>query len=133
MPPPFTRPAGTHAAHSTRRGRQQQALGSKSKRDLLLPPAALRPTTGLIKGVAYAHQNRGKQALLVRKSSTTRFLHTLQYLEKQGFEVTYLPVDEYGLISLDDLKGAIRTDTIPITMMFANNEIGTIEPIKEIA
>lgn len=60
-------------------------------------------------------------------------MHTLQYLEKQGFEVTYLPVDEYGLISLDDLKGAIRADTILITIMFANNEIGTIEPIKEIA
>ena len=59
-------------------------------------------------------------------------LHTLQDLEKQGYEVTYLPVDEYGRISLDELKAAIRPDTILITIMFANNEIGTIEPIAEI-
>jgi len=58
--------------------------------------------------------------------------HTLEDLEKQGFEVTYLPVDEYGRISLDDLAQAIRTDTILITIMFANNEIGTMEPIAEI-
>jgi len=59
-------------------------------------------------------------------------LHTLEDLEKQGYEVTYLPVDEYGRISLDDLTQAIRADTILITIMFANNEIGTMEPIAEI-
>jgi len=58
--------------------------------------------------------------------------HTVKDLEKHGFDVTYLPVDEYGHISLEDLKGAIRPDTILITIMFANNEIGTIYPIAEI-
>ncbi|MGE4483929.1 MAG: cysteine desulfurase NifS [Oscillospiraceae bacterium] len=58
--------------------------------------------------------------------------HTLDYLEKHGFEATYLPVDKYGLISLDDLKNAIREDTVLITIMAANNEIGTIMPVKEI-
>jgi len=58
--------------------------------------------------------------------------HTLEDLEKQGYEVTYLPVDEYGRISLDDLTQAIREDTILITIMFANNEIGTMEPVSEI-
>ena len=59
-------------------------------------------------------------------------LHTCQYLEKQGFEVTYLPVDEEGKISLEELRRAIREDTILISVMFANNEIGTIEPIRQI-
>ena len=58
--------------------------------------------------------------------------HTLEDLEKQGFEVTYLPVDAYGRISVDELKKALRDDTILITIMFANNEIGTMEPIAEI-
>lgn len=59
-------------------------------------------------------------------------LHTCQYLEKQGYEVTYVNVDEYGVIKLDELEAAIRPDTILITVMAANNEIGTIQPIREI-
>ena len=59
-------------------------------------------------------------------------LHTCQDLEKEGFEVTYLPVDEYGMVSVEDVKAAIKDTTILITIMFANNEIGTIMPIVEI-
>ena len=59
-------------------------------------------------------------------------LHTCEYLEKQGFEVTYLDVDEYGIVNLEQLKNSIKDNTILITIMFANNEIGTIQPIKEI-
>lgn len=59
-------------------------------------------------------------------------LHTCQYMEKSGYEVTYLPVDETGLVRMDDLKAAIRPDTCLISIMFANNEIGTIQPISEI-
>lgn len=59
-------------------------------------------------------------------------LHTMQYLEKHGYEVTYLPVGSEGVVSVDDLKAAIRPDTILISVMFANNEIGTIQPIAEI-
>lgn len=59
-------------------------------------------------------------------------LHTCQHLEKKGFSVTYLPVDEYGTVSIDELKDAIRDDTFLISIMYANNEIGTIQPIKEI-
>ena len=84
-----------------------------------------------IKGTAYALQNKGKH-LITTVIEHHAVLHACEYLEKQGFEVTYLPVDEYGLISLDDLKNAIRKDTILITVMYANNEIGTIQPIEEI-
>ncbi len=59
-------------------------------------------------------------------------LHTCEFLEKRGFEVTYLPVDEKGLVNIDELKAAIRPSTILVSVMFANNEIGTIEPVKEI-
>lgn len=84
-----------------------------------------------IKGIAMKNQAKGKH-IITSTIEHHAVLHTCEYLEKQGFEVTYLPVNEYGLISLDDLRNAIRTDTILVTIMFANNEIGTVEPIKEI-
>ncbi|MDY2597456.1 MAG: aminotransferase class V-fold PLP-dependent enzyme, partial [Eubacteriales bacterium] len=59
-------------------------------------------------------------------------LHTCEYLEKHGFEVTYLPVDEYGMVKAEQVRDAIRSDTILVSVMFANNEVGTIMPIKEI-
>lgn len=84
-----------------------------------------------IKGVAESYGNKGKH-IITSCIEHHAVLHTCEYLETKGYEVTYLPVDEYGMISLDDLKNAIREDTILITIMFANNEIGTIEPIAEI-
>ena len=84
-----------------------------------------------IKGIAMKNQAKGKH-IITSTIEHHAVLHTCEYLEKQGFEVTYLQVNEYGLISLDDLRNAIRTDTILVTIMFANNEIGTVEPIKEI-
>lgn len=84
-----------------------------------------------IKATAEADRAKGKH-IITTKIEHHAVLHTAQYLEKQGYEVTYLDVDEDGLIKLDQLKAAIRPDTILISVMFANNEIGTIEPIREI-
>ena len=84
-----------------------------------------------IKGIASAYKNKGNH-IITTKVEHHAVLHTCEYLEKQGFEVTYLDVDEEGFINLEELKNAITDKTILVSIMFANNEIGTIEPIKEI-
>ena len=84
-----------------------------------------------LKGVAEALSDKGNH-IITTSIEHHAILHTCEYLQTKGFEVTYLPVDEYGKIRLEDLKAAIRPTTILISIMFANNEIGTIQPIKEI-
>lgn len=84
-----------------------------------------------LKATFEAYGKKGKH-IITTKIEHHAILHTAEYLEKQGAEVTYLDVDENGLVSLEELEAAIRPDTILISVMFANNEIGTIEPIKEI-
>ena len=84
-----------------------------------------------IKGAAFANRKKGTH-IISSQIEHHAVLHTLEYLEKQGFEITYLPVDADGKISLDVLEKSIREDTILITIMTANNEVGTIEPVKEI-
>jgi len=84
-----------------------------------------------LKATAEAYGNKGKH-IITTKIEHHAILHTCDYLAEKGFEITYLDVDEFGLIKLDQLKKAIRPDTILISIMFANNEIGTIQPIAEI-
>ncbi len=84
-----------------------------------------------LKATAEAYASKGKH-IITSKIEHHAILHTAQWLEKQGYEVTYLDVDENGLVDLEQLKAAIRPDTILISIMAANNEIGTIEPLKEI-
>lgn len=86
-----------------------------------------------IRGVCEKLESKGKKHIITSVFEHHAVLHTCQALEKKGFEVTYVPVDEKGLINPDDIRKALRDDTALVTIMFANNEIGTIQPIKEIA
>ena len=84
-----------------------------------------------IKGIAHSYKNKGNH-IITSKIEHPAVLETCKELEKEGFEVSYISVDENGVIDLEELKKAIKPTTILISVMFANNEIGTIEPIKEI-
>ena len=84
-----------------------------------------------LKATAEAYKAKGNH-IITTKIEHHAILHTAEWLEKNGFEVTYLNVDENGVVKLDELKAAIRPETILISVMFANNEIGTIQPVKEI-
>lgn len=84
-----------------------------------------------LKATAEAYAAKGKH-IITTKIEHHAILHTCEYLEKRGFEITYVDVDEWGTVKLDQLEKAIRPDTILISVMFANNEIGTIQPIREI-
>jgi len=84
-----------------------------------------------LKGVAYALKDKGNH-IITTEIEHHAVLNTCRYLEKEGFKVTYLPVDEYGLVKPEDLKKAITDKTILVSIMFANNEIGTIEPVDEL-
>lgn len=86
-----------------------------------------------IRGVCEKLAPKGKKHIITSVFEHHAVLHTCQALEKKGFEVTYIPVDEKGIINPEDIKKAMRDDTALVTIMFANNEIGTIQPIKEIA
>lgn len=105
-------------------------LGAKAK-EIYFTAGGSESDNWAIKGIAEALQEKGKH-IITSKIEHHAVLHTCEYLEKHGYEVTYVGVDENGVIKLDELKAAIRPDTILISVMFANNEIGTIQPIKEI-
>ena len=106
------------------------ALGAKDNEIYFTNGGSESDNWALI-ATAEAYASKGKH-IITTKIEHHAILHTCEYLEKRGYEITYLPVDEFGTVSIDELKKAIRPDTILISVMFANNEIGTIQPIKEI-
>ena len=107
-----------------------KSLGAKTN-EIYFTAGGSESDNWAIKATAEAYESKGKH-IITSKIEHHAVLHTCEYLEKRGFEITYLDVDENGTVKLDELKKAIRPDTILICIMFANNEIGTIQPIKEI-
>ena len=107
-----------------------KSLGAKTN-EIYFTAGGSESDNWALVATAEAYSAKGKH-IITSKIEHHAILHTCQYLESRGYEVTYLDVDENGVVKLDELKKAIRPDTILISIMFANNEIGTIEPIKEI-
>ncbi|MCR2042844.1 cysteine desulfurase NifS [Anaerosalibacter massiliensis] len=112
------------------RDKVAKVLGAKSS-EIFFTGGGSESDNWAIKGIAFANKNKGNH-IITTKIEHHGVLHTCEYLERKGFKVTYLDVDEYGMIDINDLKNSITDETILITIMFANNEIGTIQPIKEI-
>jgi len=117
-------------ALETARERVAKALNAQSS-EIFFTSSGTEADNWAIKGVALANQKKGNH-IITTSIEHHAVLHTCQYLEKQGFDITYLPVDQYGLVTPEQVKEAITDKTVLISIMFANNEIGTIMPIKEI-
>lgn len=106
------------------------AIGAK-KEEIYFTAGGSESDNWALVGTAEAYKEKGRH-IITTTIEHHAILHTCQYLEKKGYEITYINVDEDGVIKLDELRAAIRPDTILISVMAANNEIGTIEPLKEI-
>jgi cysteine desulfurase len=126
-------PIGQDASDAVAEARESLAniLGA-APREIFFTSGGTESDNWAIKGFAHANAKKGKH-IITSAIEHHAVLHTCQTLEAEGFEVTYLPVDEHGLVSVKDFKAAIRPDTILASIMYANNEIGTIEPIAELA
>lgn len=108
-----------------------KALNAKPK-EIFFTSCGSESDNWALKGIANSYKNKGKH-IITTKIEHHAILHTTEFLESLGYEITYLNVDEDGFISTKELENSIREDTILISVMFANNEVGTIEPIEEIA
>ena len=126
----YTFAAGNKEVVDVQRDRIAATLGAKSN-EIYFTAGGSEADNWALKATADAYRDKGNH-IITTKIEHHAILHTAQYLEKNGYEVTYLDVDEDGKVRLEDLKKTIRPETILISVMFANNEIGTIEPIKEI-
>ena len=119
-----------HEALDNARGVLAKSLNA-NPREIYFTACGTESDNWAIKGVAHANAAKGKH-LITSKIEHHAVLHSMQALEREGYEVTYLDVDSDGLVNVADLEKAIRPDTVLVSIMYANNEIGTIEPIKEI-
>jgi cysteine desulfurase len=124
---------GIQARRAVERAREKvaTALGAQP-RETVFTACGTESDNQAIKGVAFANRDKGDH-IVTSSIEHKAVLETCQYLEKHGFRVTYLPVDEYGVVDPDGVANAISKQTILVSVMFANNEVGTIQPIADIA
>ena len=126
-------PLGQEASDAVAAARESLAsLIGATPREIFFSSGGTESDNWALKGFARANATKGRH-IITSAIEHHAVLHTCEALEREGFEVTYLPVDEHGLVSVEDFKAAIRPDTILASIMFANNEIGTIEPIRQLA
>jgi len=121
----------TKAAIEEARDKVARLIGARSE-EIVFTSGGTEADNFAVKGVAYANRQRGNH-IITTSIEHHAVLESCKFLEGQGFEVTYLPIDKYGLVDPEDVRKAITDKTILISVMHANNEIGTIEPIPEIA
>lgn len=124
--------ARANKALANARSRVAAALGCEPA-EVFFTSCGTEADNWAIKGTAHKFAKLGKKHLITSCIEHHAVLHSMQALEKEGFEITYLPVDAEGFVSVEDVKNAIRPETALVTIMYANNEIGTLEPIAEIA
>ena len=126
---------GMNSAKAVLKAREQvaTALGAKRVNEIYFTACGSESDNWAIRGAAQLGAKKGKKHIITTVFEHHAVLHTCKFLEDMGFEVTYLPVDENGLLKPEQVENAIREDTCLVTIMYANNEIGTIMPIKEIA
>ncbi len=125
---------GMNSARAIAKARTQvaDAIGAL-KGEIFFTSGGSEADNWAIKGAAELGAAKGKKHIVTSIFEHHAVLHTCEYLEKHGFEITYVPIDKMGLVNPEDVRNAIREDTCLVTVMFANNEIGTVQPIKEIA
>ncbi|MDP2931385.1 MAG: cysteine desulfurase family protein, partial [Chloroflexota bacterium] len=133
----FGNPSSIYACGQEAKGAMEEArvriadfIGAREE-ELVFTSGGTEADNFAIEGVAFANENKGKH-IITSSIEHHAVLKTVKFLEKRGFKVTYLPVDEYGLVDPDDVRKAITDKTVLITIIHANNEIGTIQPLAEI-
>ncbi|MDD5190244.1 MAG: cysteine desulfurase NifS [Dehalococcoidales bacterium] len=119
------------AAVEEARGQVAALIGAKNKEEIYFTSGGTEADNWALKGIAFANRERGNH-IITSRIEHHAILETCHYLEKQGFTVMYLPVDQYGMVDPDAVKNAVTPKTILISIMHANNEVGTIQPIAEI-
>ncbi len=123
---------GMQARRAIEGAREQVATGLGAQpREIVFTGCGTESDNQAVKGIAFAKRGQGDH-IITSQIEHKAVLETCQYLEKQGFRVTYLPVDEYGTVNPNDVARAITEQTVLVSVMFANNEVGTIQPIAEI-
>ena len=127
----YSAASSTKVAMDEAREKIAKAIGATHRNEIYFTGSGSESVNWAIKSIAEANRGRGNH-IITTKVEHHAVLYTCQYLETNGYEVTYLPVDKYGMINVEDLASAIRPETTLVTVMMANNEVGTLMPIEEI-